>query len=155
MELIKNSASYGNQFAHIVGPLGQRVKDIARNYSFSELYEVVALTNVLKCNIQSVYPKIDYRPELEIMNSTFQCASYSNSSTTVSIFWTNTETEEKVRLNNGGYWTPNHFVPLLYSMNYTPDDNSSSLQQNAKSGFVSLCFSLLNRKNLLFLIDTH
>ena len=142
IELIKSEVSYANQFAHIIGPLDEMIKYIARNRSFSELYEIAALTNVLRCNIQSVYPRIDYRSELEIMNHTFQCTSYNESLPTVLIFWTNTQSELNARRNNGGHWTPNHFVPLLCSMNYSENENGSSQTQNVNLSLVSLIFYL-------------
>ncbi|CAF5205313.1 unnamed protein product, partial [Rotaria magnacalcarata] len=38
IELVKNENFYHNRFAHIVGPVNEAIKNIARNFSFSELY---------------------------------------------------------------------------------------------------------------------
>ncbi|CAM4811757.1 unnamed protein product [Rotaria magnacalcarata] len=97
-ELVKNEIFYNNRFMHIIGPLNEAMKNVARNFAFSELYKIAALSNVLKCNIRSIYPTIDYRPHLNIMNSTFEHAQ-----------------------SNAGNWSPNHFVPLLL-----PSGNSQS-----------------------------
>ena len=140
MELVKNDTFYHDRFAHIVGPFNEAIKNIARNFSFSELYEIAALSNVLKCNIQSVYPTIDYRPDLNIMNSTFEHAQHSIAPKTICIFWTHTQSEIDARRNNAGNWSPNHFVPLLL-----PSDNSQSQNHLAQpkisgSGLVSSNF---------------
>ncbi|CAF2088218.1 unnamed protein product, partial [Rotaria magnacalcarata] len=121
IELVKNEIFYNNRFMHIVGPLNEVMKNIARNFAFSELYEIAALSNVLKCNIRSIYPIIDYRPHLHIMNSTFEHAQYSIVSKAICLFWTHTESEIDARRSNAGNWSPNHFVPLLL-----PSDNSQS-----------------------------
>ncbi|CAF4952261.1 unnamed protein product, partial [Rotaria magnacalcarata] len=112
IELVKNEMFYHNRCAHIVGPVNEAIKNIARNFSFSELYEIAALSNVLNCNIQSVYPTIDYRSDLNIMNNTFEHAQCSIASKTICLFWTHTESEIEARRSNAGNWSPNHFVPL-------------------------------------------
>ncbi|CAF1641912.1 unnamed protein product [Rotaria magnacalcarata] len=122
IELVKNENFYHHRFAHIIGPVNEAIKNIARNFSFSELYEIAALSNVLKCNIQSVYPTIDYRSDLNIMSNTFENAQYSIVSKAICLFWTHTESEIEARRSNAGNWSPNHFVPLLL-----PSDNSQSL----------------------------
>ncbi|CAF3731061.1 unnamed protein product [Rotaria socialis] len=135
IELFKNENFYHNRFAHIIGPVNEAIKNIARNFSFSELYEIAALSNVLKCNIQSVYPTIDYRSDLNIMNNTFEHAQCSIASKTICLFWTHTESEIEARRSNAGNWSPNHFVPLLL-----PSDNSQSqnhLRQSKISGSAS------------------
>ncbi|CAF4618266.1 unnamed protein product, partial [Rotaria magnacalcarata] len=107
IELVKNENFYHNRFAHIVGPVNEAIKNIARNFSFSELYEIAALSNVLNCNIQSVYPTIDYRSDLNIMNNTFEHAQCSIASKTICLFWTHTESEIEARRSNAGNWSPN------------------------------------------------
>ncbi|CAF4422189.1 unnamed protein product [Rotaria socialis] len=117
LELIKNEVFYNNSYSHIVGPLNEGIKNITHNFSFSELYELVGLKNVLKCNIRSIYPNIDYRQDLNIMNSTFEYAQFNLPSNTIFIFWTHTLNEIGARNNNAGNWTPNHFVPLILPSN--------------------------------------
>ncbi|CAF4206782.1 unnamed protein product, partial [Rotaria magnacalcarata] len=117
LELIKNEVFYNNSYSHILGPLNEGIKNITHNFSFSELYELVGLKNVLKCNIRSIYPNIDYRQDLNIMNSTFEYAQSNLPSNTIFIFWTHTLNEIGARNNNAGNWTPNHFVPLILPSN--------------------------------------
>ncbi|CAF2182230.1 unnamed protein product, partial [Rotaria magnacalcarata] len=140
IELVKNEIFYQNHFAHIVGTVNEAIKNMARKFSFSELYEIAALSNVLKCNIRSIYPVIDYRPDLNIMNNTFEHAQHSIASTTICIFWTHTQREIDARQSNAGNWSPNHFVPLLL-----PSDNSQSQNHIAQpkiSGSGSVSSSL-------------
>ncbi|CAF4622447.1 unnamed protein product [Rotaria socialis] len=121
IELVKNEIFYSNRFMHIVGPLNEVMKNIAHNFAFSELYEIAALSNVLKCNIRSIYPIIDYRPHLHIMSSTFEHAQCNIMFKAICLFWTHTESDIDARSSNAGNWSPNHFVPLLL-----PSDNSQS-----------------------------
>ncbi|CAF3155653.1 unnamed protein product, partial [Rotaria socialis] len=147
IELAKNENFYHNRFAHIVGPVNEAIKNIARNFSFSELYEIAALSNVLNCNIQSVYPKIDYRSDLNIMNNIFEHAQCSIASKTICLFWTHTESEIEARRSNAGNWSPNHFVPLLL-----PSDNSQSqnhLSQPKISGSASTPTKATTKNNTL------
>jgi hypothetical protein len=118
MELMRNQVFYIAQLAHIVGPLDVAVRSIVRNFSFSELYEVAALSRVLRCNVRSVYPSIDYRQDLNLMNRTFEHEEPECSAETIFLFWTHMQSERDVRSRNNGSWTPNHFVPLLL-----PPDN--------------------------------
>jgi hypothetical protein len=113
VELVKNEVVYSNRFAHIAGLFNEAIKNVSRNGSFSEFYEIVGLSNVLKCNIRSIYPEIQYRPDLNIINSTFEHDQCNASSNTIYIFWTHTQSEIDARNSNAGNWSPNHFVPLL------------------------------------------
>ncbi|CAF4236847.1 unnamed protein product [Rotaria magnacalcarata] len=147
IELVKNEIFYYDRFAHIVGPVNEAIKNIARNFSFSELYEIAALINVLKCNIQSVYPTIDYRSDLNIMNNTFEHAQCSIASKTICLFWTHTESKIEARRSNAGNSSPNHFVPLLL-----PSDNSQSqnhLDQPKISGSGSTPTKATTKNNAL------
>ncbi len=60
MELVTNYDQYIFNYTDNVGPLQERWKDICKDYTYSDLYEVAALCNVLRCNIRSLYPRIDY-----------------------------------------------------------------------------------------------
>jgi len=140
MELVKNDIFYSHRFSRIVGSLNEAIKSIALNFSFSELYEIAALSNVLKCNIRSIYPRIDYRPDLDIMNSTFEHAQSSISSKTIYIFWSHTRSEIYARRSNAGNWSPNHFVPLLLPSNESQYQNSMTEPKAAGSGLVSSIF---------------
>ena len=137
IELVKNEIFYSNRFEYIVGPLNEAIKNISRNFSFSELYEIVGLSNVLKCNIRSIYPRIQYRTDLDIMNSTFEHAQGSFSSSTICIFWTHTQSEIYARNNNAGNWTPNHFVPLLLPSGKSQSQNILAQSKISRSDSVS------------------
>lgn len=114
---MKNRPYYANKYANLIGPFDTAVRRACNNGEFSELYELAALASVLHCEIHSVYPYIDYRAEMKIMN-----ASYKPVQTSVPIrgrvimFWTSTtdEASTRARPNSGGIWSPNHFVPLLH-----------------------------------------
>ena len=155
IELLKNEVFYISRFSHLVGPLDGVVKNIAHNFSFSELYEIAAMSNVLKCNIRSIYPIIDYRPDLSIMNSIFEYAQASTSSKTICIFWTHTESESYVRSINGGYWTPNHFVPLLFPSNCSQDQNDLTQLNITCPGSVRSTEPLKALKERIHFIDRH
>jgi hypothetical protein len=62
LELIINYDKYSRDYTQNVGPLRERWKDICNDHSYSDLYELAALCNVLRCNIRSLYPRIDYHP---------------------------------------------------------------------------------------------
>lgn len=115
IELIKNENQYAKRFTPIIGPFWEAIRHMSRNFSFSELIEVAGLSNVLKCNVRSVYPRIQYRTELDFMNNTFEATQQSSLNTTIYLLWTNTQNEILARQNNAGNWSPNHFVPLLLS----------------------------------------
>jgi len=116
IELVKNKNYYVDQCSRFVGPFDKALQRTCNNNRFCELYEIVALANVLRCEIQSVYPYIDYRAEMKIMNAIYKptVTSVSNISRII-IFWTNTKDELVVRARPGcgGVWSPNHFVPLI------------------------------------------
>ena len=123
IELIKNEVFYNNRLSKMVGPISDTIRNVAHNFSFSELYEIVALSNVLKCNILGIYPRIDFRSDLNIMNSTFEPTQSSSSSKTIHIFWTHIQNETYVHSSNAGIWTPNHFMPLLFPSDYSQIQN--------------------------------
>ena len=116
IELVKNKTHYVNQYSNYVGPFDEALRETCNNNKFCELYELVALASVLQCEVQSVYPYIDYRAEMKIMNAVYKPVETSVSSNRrVVIFWSSTEDEISTRVHpgNGGIWNPNHFVPLL------------------------------------------
>ena len=113
---MKNRAYYENQCSAIVGPCNEAIRRTCSNNEFAELYEVVALATVLKCEVRSVYPYIDYRAEMKCMNAVYKpIGTLSPTKTRLVIFWTSSEDEimTRARPNSGGLWSPNHFVPLL------------------------------------------
>ncbi|CAF1682371.1 unnamed protein product, partial [Adineta ricciae] len=118
MELLKNRIYYDAQFSTLIGPFNEALRRACNNYSFCELYELVALANVLHCEIQCVYPYIDYRAEMKCMNAVYKPLDTSvTKNGRLVIFWTSTydELTTRERPSNGGVWNPNHFVPLVQS----------------------------------------
>ena len=123
IELVKHKIHYINKCSKHVGPFNKALQRTCHNNRFSELYEIVALASVLHCEIQSVYPYIDYRAEMEIMNAVYKPVDTSvPSNGKVIIFWSRTEDEVSTRAR-GGVWNPNHFVPLLQHRNYRTANN--------------------------------
>ncbi|CAF1311364.1 unnamed protein product [Adineta ricciae] len=117
IELVKNKTHYINQYSNHIGPLSEALRRICNNNMFCELYELVALANILQCDIQSVYPYIDYRAEMRIMNAVYKPTDTSvPSNGRIVIFWSSTEDEitTRARPGNCGIWNPNHFVPLVH-----------------------------------------
>ena len=116
IELVKNRAHYAAKYSSRIGPLNEAVRRTCKSNSFSELYELVALANVLQCEVQSVYPYIDYRAEMKSMNAVYKpVETTAKSHGRLIIFWTSCENEvsTKNRPGSGGVWSPNHFVPLV------------------------------------------
>ena len=70
----------------------------------------------MQWEIHSIYPYIDYRAEMKIMNSPYKPVLTSMPVRgRLFIFWTNTKDElsAKAHPHSGGVWSPNHFVPLI------------------------------------------
>ena len=116
IELVKNRVRYTNLCSNLIGSFSEALRSTCSNYSFCELYEIIALASVLRCEVQSVYPYIDYRAEMKCMNAVYKPVETSlPSKGRVIIFWSSTEDEvsTRTRPGNRGVWNPNHFVPLL------------------------------------------
>ncbi|CAF3794588.1 unnamed protein product [Rotaria socialis] len=156
IELVKNKIYYANQCSNHVGPFEEALRRTCNNNTFSELYEIVALANVLQCEVQSVYPYIDYRAEMKIMNQMYKSAeTLVPNSRRVIIFWSSTEDEisTRTRPGNHGIWNPNHFVPLLEQyrsyrtednerVSTTPESPRKATSKNSPASFIqSLEFS--------------
>ena len=54
IELVANGAYYTRMYSQFIGPLDTAINAICKNYTYSELYEIAALCNVLRCNIQII-----------------------------------------------------------------------------------------------------
>lgn len=116
VELVKNINYYDNLCGKIVGPCNEAIRRACNNYNFAELYEIVALASVLNCEVQSVYPYIDYRAEMKSMNAVYRpVGTRATSNMRLIIFWTSSQDEfsTRNRPSSGGVWSPNHFVPLI------------------------------------------
>ncbi|CAF4580117.1 unnamed protein product, partial [Rotaria sp. Silwood2] len=112
-------------YSQLIGPLDIAIKTICKNYTYSELYEIAALCNVLRCNIRSIYPKIDFREDMEILNNIFRPTSPTIADCSINIFWSHVLNEIDVRAQNNMTWSPNHFVPLMSPPAFDDFDNIS------------------------------
>ncbi|CAF3819577.1 unnamed protein product [Rotaria sordida] len=113
IELVTNENYYQTMYSQYVGPIDIAIKAICKNCTFSELYEIAALCNVLQCNIQSIYPKIDFQHYMAILNNVFTPVPPIIANCNISILWSHTLNEKDARETNNGTWSPNHFVPLM------------------------------------------
>ncbi|CAF2838467.1 unnamed protein product [Rotaria sp. Silwood2] len=117
-------------YSQYVGPVDIAIKAICKNYTFSELYEIAALCNVLRCNIRSVYPKIDFQQYMVVWDNVFMPVSPIIANCNIVIMWSNALNEKNAREANNGTWSPNHFVPLIPAGIHNDsnnDDQSTSL----------------------------
>ncbi|UJR24370.1 hypothetical protein I4U23_005747 [Adineta vaga] len=73
------------------------------------------ITGVLGCSIRSVYPDIDFRHNMAVMNNTFTPAPPVVANYEITILWSNVLNEMSVRACNNNVWNPNHFVSLMSS----------------------------------------
>ncbi|CAF3756666.1 unnamed protein product [Rotaria sp. Silwood1] len=112
-------------YSQFIGPLDIAIKAVCKNYTYSELYEIVALCNLLRCNIRSIYPRIDFREDMEILNNIFRPTSPIIANCSITIFWSHVLNEIDVREQNNMTWNPNHFVPLMSPPAFDDSDNIS------------------------------
>ena len=113
MELITNENYYQTMYSQYVGSTDITIKAICKSSTYSGLYEIAALCNVLRCNIRSVYPKIDFHHYMAILDNLFTPIPPLSSRCNIAILWSNTLNEKDARETHNGAWIPNHFVPLL------------------------------------------
>ena len=125
IELVVNGAYYTRMYSQFIGPLDIVIKAVCKNYTYSELYEIAALCNVLRCNIRSIYPKIDFREDMEILNTIFRPTSPIIANCSITILWSHVLNEIDVRAQNNMAWNPNHFVPLMSPPAFDDSDNIS------------------------------
>jgi hypothetical protein len=127
IELVKNRLHYIARYTNLIGSFDETLRRACNNNSFSKLYELVALGSALQCEIQSVYPYIDYRAEMKIMNAVYKPLDTSVlNNGRLTIFWTSNidELSTKNRPGCAGIWSPNHFVPLIQqSRNHRTESN--------------------------------
>lgn len=128
MELVRNERFYETLHIQSLGPVNIALKNISKNYSYSESYEIYALCNVLECNIRSFCPSINLHPNvLTMLNKLFTPIPSRNGQCTITILWSHTMMEMDAKATNYGSWSPNHFVPLLLSgRSIVPGAESSS-----------------------------
>ncbi|CAF1345249.1 unnamed protein product [Adineta steineri] len=119
-------------YAHVVGPIDIAIKGVCKNYTYSELYEICALCTVLGCNIRSVYPEIDFHPDMAVMNNIFTPAPSVTTNYKITILWSHAWDEMHARAVNNNVWNPNHFVPLMSPSMPHESDRSNELILNHK-----------------------
>ncbi|CAF1536996.1 unnamed protein product [Adineta ricciae] len=113
VELVTNENYYQNTYSKFVGSTHDAIRLVCKNYMYSELYEIAALCNLLRCNIRSIYPKIDFRDEMAKWNDVFTPIPPVAANCSISILWSNALNEKDARHIHNGTWRANHFVPLL------------------------------------------
>lgn len=153
IELVKNKVHYVNQCSNLVGPFNEALRRTCNNNAFSELYELVALANVLQCEVQSVYPYIDYRAEMKIMNELYKpLDTIISNNRRIIIFWSSTEDEASTRKRPGnqGVWNPNHFVPLVQQRQSYRNANTEPMNQLAEVRFKMFLMARKVIRNIFF-----
>lgn len=115
IELVTNENFYQTMYSQYLGPIDIAIKAICKNYTFSELYEIVALCSVLRCNIRSIYPKLDIQSYMTVLDNVFAPAPPMTANYDIAILWSHLLNEKEARGINNGAWSPNHFVLLLLS----------------------------------------
>ncbi|CAF3951344.1 unnamed protein product [Rotaria sordida] len=113
IELVTNETYYSNTYSPLAGPIDIAIQAVCKNHTFSELYEIAALCNVLKCNIRMVYPQIDVGDYTAIANNIFNPCPPIVANCEIKILWSHTLNEKEARIVNNSTWSPNHFVPLM------------------------------------------
>ena len=136
---MKNENYYAREYSQFVGPVQNALQSACKNYNYSELCEIGALCTLLQCNIRSVYPNIDFRDDMMIINRIFTPVPPINATCQITILWSHVNREINARALNNGAWSPNHFVPLLSRVEHSQD--SDGRNQSASTATVS--FSLL------------
>ena len=131
IELVTNENYYRTTYSQFVGNIDEAIKAICKDHTYSELFEIVALCNVLRCNIRSVYPRIDLHYSLAILDSVFTPIASNSATCTISILWSSCTNEQVNRLAHNGTWSPNHFVPLLPPSVYNEFDNGNQTRPPA------------------------
>ncbi|CAF4921521.1 unnamed protein product [Rotaria socialis] len=127
IELMTNEVYYSNRYSQFVGPLDITIQGTCKNHMFSELYEIGALCSILGCNIQSIYPNIDFRDDMVFLNNIFTSIPSITSNCEITILWSHAKNEKHAREANHGTWSSNHFVPLMSTaMSFEFDDSNQS-----------------------------
>ncbi|CAF1039182.1 unnamed protein product [Adineta steineri] len=123
IELTVNENYYQTMNAQHVGPIDIAIQSICKDHTFSELYEIAALCNVLQCNIRSVYPKIDFQHFMASWDSIFTPLPSVIANYSIAVLWSHGLNENDVRAMSNSTCSPNHFVPLLSPNNQNESDD--------------------------------
>lgn len=111
--MVTNETYYSNMYYFTGGPFDETIQRMCRDSTYSELHELDALSNVLKCKLRSVYPRIDVRDEIAVFNRTFVPMTPVITDCEIRILWSHVQREEEARAASNSTWSPNHFVPLM------------------------------------------
>ena len=139
IELVKNENFYAREYSQFVGPVQNALQTACKNYNYSELCEIAALCTLLQCNIRSVYPNIDFRDDMMIVNRIFTPVPPTHANYQITILWSHANKESNARALNNGAWSPNHFVPLLSRVEHSQESN----RRNQSAPTAKVSFSLL------------
>ncbi|WAR01808.1 hypothetical protein MAR_008366 [Mya arenaria] len=86
----------------------KEILSITKDKSFMSIWQVHALSSVLKTPIQSVYPELGNRNVRKDMHKLIKPVSGTDKEPPVFVMWTSNR-DDMTPL----HWVPNHFVPLL------------------------------------------
>ncbi len=128
-------------YLQFAGPIDIFIKSACKNETFSELYEIAALSSVLRCNIRSVCPQISFQGAMGIVNNVFTPAPPIVANCEIAILWSHVWNERRARETNNGIWSPNHFVPLLSRVTAYESNN-----RNQSTSFVVVGYLSVNKK---------
>lgn len=120
---MKNESYYENMYSTYFGSVDNSIKAVCKNFTFSESYEIAALSNVLHYKIRTVYPKLGYQEDRAILNSVFTPRTSITDNSEIAILWSHVLDENEVQKIYNAQWGPNHFVPLLSSAVYGESDD--------------------------------
>jgi hypothetical protein len=144
IDLLTNATYYEtvhiNTFAQIEGS----IQNACKNWSYSEIYEVAGLSNVLRCNIHSVYPRIASMPHntdffnTDSYNIVFKPVPPATANHTIAVLWSNMRYENVVRASRDGFWNPNHFVPIVLPVVH---NESGHYNKSTSNNIVSYSFA--------------
>ena len=98
-------------YSQYLGSIDIAIKAVCKNYTCSELYEIVALCSVLRCNIRSSYPKLDFKTYMAILDNVFAPAPLIIASYDIAVLWSHLFNENEVREINNGTWKSKSFCP--------------------------------------------
>ena len=135
MELVKNENFYAREYSQFVEPVQNALQAACINDNYSKLYEIVALSTLLQCNIRSVYPNIDFRDDMMIAIRIFTPVPSINANCQITILWSHAKKENNARAENNGAWSPNHFFPLLSRVEHSQESDRKN--QSARTAKVS------------------
>jgi hypothetical protein len=86
----------------------KEVMEMTRRNSYMGIWQLMALSTVLNCKIQSIYPSVGWPVPVLLNNRIILPAHDAAAAGTVKILWTSTRGDMRDE-----HWNPNHFVPIV------------------------------------------